>query len=67
MPRCNYCTEDFDGFKAVLDKNGHAVIHKSFPDRKPILVIRAYGRRWEVQIRFCPMCGRELKGGEYAD
>ena len=59
--RCEYCTEDFDGYKAVLDKNGHAMISKSFPNKEPVLWIRAFGKQWEIPIKYCPICGRSLK------
>lgn len=60
MTRCKYCTEDFDGFKTVLDKNGHAMLSERFPNKEPVLWIRVFGKQWEVPINFCPMCGRRL-------
>ena len=61
MPRCEYCMEDSDGYVSVLDKNGHAMITKDFPNKNPILWIRAFGKQWEIAINYCPICGRKLR------
>jgi hypothetical protein len=60
MSRCKYCTEDFDGFKTVLDKNGHATIQQMHMSGEPIIRIMAFSKMWEFKINFCPMCGRRL-------
>lgn len=60
--KCEYCTEDFDGYYKPLDKNAHICIfdtpHKKYID------INWYGHKMQIDINFCPMCGRRLKGGK---
>ena len=53
---CEYCHEDRDGYVASLDHRGH--LWFKFPNK---LVLRFdKNRRYEFEIHFCPMCGREL-------
>ena len=54
--KCEYCNQDRDGYSTSLDKNAHAYI--AFPN---FLVIQFGGQIRKCEIRFCPMCGRELK------
>lgn len=56
---CRYCNEDFDGWYQPLDKNGHLCVfdtpHKKYID------VSWYGHKMQIDINYCPMCGRELK------
>lgn len=52
---CDYCHEDSDGYVRPIEKNGHAVIFGS------VLYLKAEGWRGEVEIKYCPMCGRRLE------
>ncbi len=51
---CEYCHEDSDGYIRPIEKNCHASIHATF------LRIKANGWNKNVNINFCPMCGRKL-------
>ncbi len=50
---CMFCETDRDGYVKVL--NRHICIWKNK------LRITIYGKLWEIDINFCPMCGRQLK------
>lgn len=52
---CMFCETDKDGYVNALDKNAHIYIWKK------ILRIRLYGKSWNIDINFCPMCGKKLK------
>ena len=52
---CDYCHEDSDGYVKPIEKNCHAVIFGS------VLYLKANGWRGEVEIKYCPMCGRRLE------
>lgn len=56
---CGYCHEDRDGFIAPLDRNAHAYI--LFPNR---LRLKFGNEKLECEIKYCPMCGRNLKDGK---
>lgn len=53
---CEYCHEDRDGCVVCLDYRGHLWI--KHPNK---LVLQFDKSRNEFEIRYCPMCGRELK------
>lgn len=53
---CEYCREDRDGYVVPFDKNAH--VFWKYPDK---LIVRFGKERRECKIRYCPMCGRELK------
>ena len=55
---CPYCTEDSDGYVLPLEKNGHAYIRHGFIGWE--LTLKAKGWRGQCEIRYCPMCGRNL-------
>ena len=56
---CEYCHEDSDGYVTPLEKNCHAFVRFSQIDGWTLSI--KYGS-WhkDVQIRYCPMCGRRL-------
>lgn len=54
---CRYCNEDKDGYTQVLDKQGHFSIWS----HKAKLVVNWYGHKTDLDISFCPMCGRKLR------
>lgn len=56
--RCEYCSEDYDGYVKPLDKNAHVSVWDN-PHEK-ILKIDWYGHRMKIDIKYCPMCGRKL-------
>jgi len=51
---CEYCKEDRDGYVRGIDKRGHYFIHNDE------LILKRYGQRDSVKIKYCPMCGRKL-------
>lgn len=55
---CEYCHEDSDGYVKPLEKNCHAFI--SFGMNGWALSLKANGWHSECEIRYCPMCGRDL-------
>jgi hypothetical protein len=57
MGYCEYCHTDVDGYIKPLDKNAHLFIS---PNIHPTIVVNWYGHRKEVEITYCPMCGRDL-------
>lgn len=60
---CDFCHEDRDGYIKPIEKNCHAFISYGFNGW--VLSLRGGGWNGECKIRYCPMCGRELKeGGE---
>ena len=62
MSRCEYCTEDTDGYVRGLDKNCHLVIYNNFPESDgKILNVNWYGKQMKVPINYCPICGRNLR------
>ena len=58
---CEYCHEDSDGYTRPIEKNCHAYIRFGMNGWE--LDLKAKGWHGEAQIKFCPMCGRELQGG----
>ena len=56
---CRYCEENFDGYYRTLDKNGHVCIFDE-PSKK-ILNIDWYGHNMNININYCPKCGRKLR------
>ena len=60
--RCEYCNEDFDGYVKPIEKNCHAFVYHS-PIDGWVLSLKYGAWRKDVPIRFCPICGRELKHG----
>ncbi len=56
MMSCEYCHEDRDGCVGCIDHRGHLFF--KYPNK---LVLSFDESRTEFEIRFCPMCGRELK------
>ena len=58
---CEYCHEDSDGYTRSIEKNCHAYIRFGMNGWE--LDLKAKGWHGEAQIKFCPMCGRELQGG----
>lgn len=56
---CEYCNSDSDGYVKPIERNGHAFIH--FGMNGWVLSLRGGGWHGECKIRYCPMCGRELK------
>ncbi len=57
---CPYCYEDTDGYVKPLEKNCHAFISFS-PINGWVMYLRYKTWRKEININFCPMCGRGLK------
>lgn len=58
---CEYCHEDSDGYTRPIEKNCHVYIRFGMNGWE--LDLKAKGWHGEAQIKFCPMCGRELQGG----
>lgn len=56
---CDFCHEDRDGYIKPIEKNCHAFV--SFEINGWGLYLQAKGWHNEVQINYCPMCGRKLK------
>lgn len=56
---CEYCHEDSDGYVTPIEKNFHAFI--SFGMNGCELSLKAKGWHRSAKIKYCPMCGRELK------
>jgi hypothetical protein len=56
---CEYCNSDSDGYVWPIERNGHAFIH--FGMNGWVLSLKGGGWHGECKIRYCPMCGRELK------
>ena len=59
---CEYCMADYDDYIKPLEKNAHAFI-RCAPIDGYVIALRARGWSCEVKIKFCPMCGRELRNG----
>ena len=57
---CDYCHEDSDGYVTPLEKNCHAFVRRS-PIDGWVLSVKYGAWRKDISIRFCPICGRELK------
>ena len=57
---CPYCHEDSDGYVTPLEKNCHAFVRRS-PIDGWVLSVKYGAWRKDIPIRFCPICGRELK------
>ena len=55
---CEYCQENFDGYYKPLDKNGHICVF-DIP-YKQFLNIDWYGHKMQIDIKYCPKCGRKL-------
>jgi hypothetical protein len=64
---CPYCHTDRDGFSQYIPRvgTGNAFIYKHASIFGGWLLHIHWPRRAEmkIQIKFCPMCGRELKDG----
>lgn len=64
---CHYCRTDRGGYTLNLPKVGigNACIYKhpSIFGGWLIHVRGQFRAEMKIQIKFCPMCGRELKGG----
>lgn len=58
---CEYCHEDSDGYVKPIEKNCHAFIRFGMEGWE--LSLKANGWHGSAKIRYCPMCGRELKHG----
>lgn len=60
---CEYCHEDSDGYVKPIEKNCHAFIRFGMDGWE--LSLNANGWHGSAKIRYCPMCGRDLrqKGG----
>jgi len=59
---CEYCREDSDGYTRPIEKNCHAYIRFGMNGWE--LDLKAKGWHGKAQIKFCPMCGRKLQGGQ---
>jgi len=59
MKSCIYCHEDSDGYVTPIEKNCHAFIR--FGMNGCELSLKAKGWHGSAKIKYCPMCGRELK------
>ena len=57
---CEYCHEDADGFVTPLEKNGHAFVQFGMNGWE--LSLKANGWHGSAKIRYCPMCGRDMRG-----
>lgn len=55
---CEYCKEDFDGYYRPLDKNGYICVFDT--PHKKYLNINWYGHNMQIDIKYCPICGRKL-------
>ena len=58
---CEYCHEDSDGYVKPIEKNNHAFVRFGMDGWE--LDLKANGWHGSAKIRYCPMCGRELKNG----
>ena len=58
---CEYCNEDSDGYVTPIEKNNHAFVRFGMNGWE--LSLKANGWHGSAKIRYCPMCGRELKHG----
>ena len=58
---CEYCHEDSDGYVKPIEKNCHAFVRFGMDGWE--LSLKANGWHGSAKIRYCPMCGRELKNG----
>lgn len=55
---CDFCHADRDGYVKPIEKNCHAFVN--FGINGWGLYLQAKGWHNEVQINYCPMCGRRL-------
>ena len=58
---CEYCHEDSDGYVRPLEKNCHAFVRYGINGWE--ISLKAKGWSGSAKIKYCPMCGRELKHG----
>lgn len=58
MEKCEYCTENSDGYYTPLDKNAHVCIFDT--PHKKYIHINWFGHKMDIDIKFCPICGRDL-------
>lgn len=58
--QCEYCHEDKNGHVKTLDASGIFYILPNYS----YLRMRWFGESVNVCIEYCPMCGRQLRGGE---
>jgi len=56
---CEYCHEDSDGYVRPLEKNCHAFVRHGINGWE--ISLKAKGWSGSAKIKYCPMCGRELK------
>lgn len=56
---CEYCHEDSDGYVRPLEKNCHAFVRYGINGWE--ISLKAKGWSGSAKIKYCPMCGRELK------
>ena len=56
---CEYCNEDSDGYVKPIEKNNHAFVRFGMNGWE--LDLQAKGWHGSAKIKYCPMCGRELK------
>lgn len=62
MNNCDYCQGDTEGFVIELPKKkgkGKAYVIEH-PWGSKLLVSAPFGNTIEYEVRYCPMCGREL-------
>lgn len=59
---CEYCHEDSDGYVKPLEKNCHAFVRFGMDGWE--ISLKANGWRGQCKIRYCPMCGRNLRRKE---
>ena len=58
---CEYCHEDSDGYVRPLERNCHAFVRYGINGWE--ISLKAKGWSGSAKIKYCPMCGRELKHG----
>lgn len=59
---CKYCKTDCEGYIQPLDKNAHVFLRETTQYRAN-LIIEWYGHYMDIPIKYCPICGRDLKDG----
>lgn len=58
MKKCEYCIENSEGYYKPLDKNAHICIFDT--PHKKYMHINWHGHKMDLDINFCPICGRRL-------
>ena len=56
---CEYCHEDSDGYVRPLERNCHAFVRYGINGWE--ISLKAKGWSGSAKIKYCPICGRELK------